>query len=175
MRWVGREAGELLDGGLPISRLQPLTHVSDRPPKAPVIRGQLIERERGREGGGEERRGGETGRQRGKEGGSQKRGRIKGNISEHVICSSGDGAADLSILKVALVFSPLDPPLPDSLVCNHTHVRPGCSLHSLPFAANLLFASEQQDREKKERERALKDCKASVGARKQVLEYLLIS
>lgn len=33
-----------------------LTHGSDRPPKAPVIRGQLIEREGGREGGGMERR-----------------------------------------------------------------------------------------------------------------------
>lgn len=42
--FFGRNEGELLDGGLPISRLQPFTHVSDRPPKAPVIRGQLIQR-----------------------------------------------------------------------------------------------------------------------------------
>lgn len=42
--FFGINEGELLDRGLPISRLQPFTHVSDRPPKAPVIRGQLIQR-----------------------------------------------------------------------------------------------------------------------------------
>lgn len=58
----GRKAGELLDGGPPSAALQPLTHGSDRPPKAPVIWGLLIERERegrtrgGNEGGEERRR-----------------------------------------------------------------------------------------------------------------------
>lgn len=48
--------GETLNEGLPIGRLQPCTHVSDKPPQAPVIPGQLIQREGVRDGwgGGEE-------------------------------------------------------------------------------------------------------------------------
>lgn len=46
---LGENDCEPLDEGLPISRLQPSTHVSDRPPQAPVIWGQLIQRERERE------------------------------------------------------------------------------------------------------------------------------
>lgn len=42
-----RNEGEPLAEGLPISCLQPSTHVSDRPPQAPAIRGQLIQKERG--------------------------------------------------------------------------------------------------------------------------------